>query len=409
MLYHFTTPRSRDWQKYMKKLIKFLEKKEETSHLAAFVRKCQQNRSVLIKLLEECAREKSSRPDDMIKTLEKYLPTLEQLIEGIEANNIKLRGVLEIVWTSFLSGNVNAKSLSYDLRWEKCSCYLLLGLAHYQKAIELHHMNRQNAQEMRQNNASDIVEFDPIFDDPEENKTSAVIYDDKSTVKEISVNLRKASAIWNYVSNNCYPLIMNENAFALIPETFSHSASALSKIAATNAQEFMIQLAVQTSKSQRLTAKLSMGASDKFRECNKILSVNLSNVVYEDIRIDLRLYLSARSSLYRSIAFKYEGKLLQKAEEHGKCIAFFQESNRILSRINLPVNKKKSNSDSKTLVIMKKSVAKQLQAVSKLLDYAKSENENVYFEVVPKLNTVSPPESKFVIKTENYTPVWNAL
>ncbi len=67
----------------------------------------------------------------------------QQLIEEFSTNNIKLVDYLDIVWTSFLMTNINGKSLSNSLLCEKLSCYTLLGLAYYQKAAELHHLNRQ--------------------------------------------------------------------------------------------------------------------------------------------------------------------------------------------------------------------------------------------------------------------------
>eukprot|EP00483_Globobulimina_turgida_P008017 UN08033 len=180
MLFHFRTPRTRDWNKYLKKVQKFLDSNEGTAHLTAILLKAQESRSVLVKLLDECAKD-VSRPDDIIKILNEYLPILEQLIEGVDANCIKLVGYLDIVWTSFLTTNINGKSLSNTLLWEKICCYTLLGLAHYQKAVELHHLNRQISHKRKKEvNEEHNIDFDPIFDEPIDlNKASPQIYDDK--------------------------------------------------------------------------------------------------------------------------------------------------------------------------------------------------------------------------------------
>ena len=146
-----------------------------------------EKRIVLVKLLDECAKD-VSRPDDIIKILDEYLPNLETLIQGIEATNIKLIGYLDIVWTSFLMTNINGKSLSNALKWEKILSYTLLGLANYQKAVELHHLNRQISHKTKEKiNRDKIDDFDPIFDEPLDlNKQQPQIYDDKDRVKEIS-------------------------------------------------------------------------------------------------------------------------------------------------------------------------------------------------------------------------------
>eukprot|EP01083_Nonionella_stella_P223807 797228_1 len=185
MLFHFRTPRTRDWNKYLKKLQKFLDSSETTRHLTALLLKAQESRSVLVKLLDECAKD-VSRPDDIIKILNEYLPILEQLIEGFSTNNIKLVGYLDIVWTSFLMTNINGKSLSNSLLWEKISCYTLLGLAYYQKAVELHHLNRQISHKTKEKMESlKDSTYDPIFDEPIDlTNQKPQIYDDKNKVKK---------------------------------------------------------------------------------------------------------------------------------------------------------------------------------------------------------------------------------
>jgi len=49
---------------------------------------------------------------------------------------------------------------------------------------------------------------------------------------------------------------------------------------------------------------------------------------------------------------------------------------------------------------MKKSINKQMQSVQQLFNAAQSENNSIYFEVVPKIT--DEIEAKFVIKCEAY-------
>ena len=258
----------------MKKLQKHFESNESTAHLSAFLIQCQEKRQVLVKLMDECAKD-VSRPDDIIKILNEYLPILEQFIEGIEANDVKLIGYLDVVWTSFLSTNINGKSLSNTLNWERICCYTLLALAHYQKAVELHHLNRQISHKTKQKvNKEKNMEFDPIFDEPVDLSTQKPqIYDDQGRVKEITQFLKSSASIWAYTAS-LFPVLIVEkgkNAYDIIPESFECVVSVLSSIALINAQEFMIQLAVQTNKSPSLTCKLAMGVSKELKKCNKLL------------------------------------------------------------------------------------------------------------------------------------------
>ena len=403
----------------MKKLQKYLESNESTAYLSAFLLKAQEQRIILVKLLDECAKD-VSRPDDIIKILNEYLPSLETLIQGIDANNVKLIGYLDIVWTSFLMTNINGKSLSNTLKWEKIACYTLLGLANYQKAVELHHLNRQISHKTKEKvNRDKNIDFDPIFDEPQDlNKQQPQIYDDKDRVKEISQYLKLSSSIWNYVST-LFPVIIIENgknAYDVIPESFECILKCLSTMSLINAQEFMIQLAVQTNKSPSLTAKLSMGVSSKLKQCQKLINTNLSNNIYNNIKKDFILYLKIRSDLYQSIALKYNAKLLKQNEKHGQCVAYYQSAINILNHAikkfpNDNNNKKGGNKQQQTssIIVMKKSINKQMQSVKALFNAAQSENNSVYFEVVPKTDSLDVIDPKFVMKCENYNNVFEKL
>merc|ERR1712008_371771 len=120
------------------------------------------------------------------------------------------------------------------------------------------------------------------------------------------------------------------NADDAIPESFDCLPSVLSDIALINSQEFMIQLAVQTNKSPSLTSKLSSGVADQLKKCNKMLSVNLSDAIYNSLKKDFILYLKIRSDLYRAIALKYNAKLIKQKEKHGECVAYYQRAMNIL-------------------------------------------------------------------------------
>eukprot|EP01084_Bolivina_argentea_P106282 190231_1 len=407
MLFQFRTPRTRDWSKYLKKLQKFLESNETTAHISAFVSSAQESRTVLVKLLDECAKD-VSRPDDIIKVVNEYLPKLEQVISNIDANNVKLIGYLDIVWTSFLMNNLNGKSLSNTLKWEKIYCYALLGLAHYQKAVELHHLNRQISHKTKEKISKEQTDFDPIFDEPTDlNDQKPQIYDDQDRVKEISRYLKQAASIWAFTAT-LYPVLIVENgknAYDVIPETFECVISVLSTLALINAQEFMVQLAVQTNKSHSLTAKLSAGVGNKLKKCNSLLASNLSQNSYNSIKSDFVLYLKIRSDLYQAIASKYNAKLLKQNEKHGECVAYYQSAISILRHATNQFpkhNNKNKNVASSSVIVIKKSINKQMQSVKALCNAALSENNSVYFEVVPKPDQIEQIDGKFVMKSDKY-------
>ena len=412
MLFRFATPRTRDWKKYITKLETLfdytLAEDDSLSHLTLFLRKAHEKRQILTKLLDESAKD-ACRPDDIIATLHEYLPALQPFMEAIEANNIALTDHLDIVWTSFLMNNVNAKSLSNSLKWERISCYTLLGLAHYQKAIETHQFNRQIAHKtkIQIKKQNDADSDDPFFAETvDPNTQKPQIHDDKERMKEISHHLKQAASIWSYTAT-LFPVLIvakGKKAFDVIPESFGSVIAALSQVAAINAQEFMVQLSVQTNKSPSLTAKLSMGVSDKLRECDKMLTAQLSKNAYYSIKQDFVLYLKLRSDLYEAIAFKYNANVLRQNGKYGEGVACYQRAINVLKSAMKGYSDKKKK-DPASVETIKKSMNKQLEIVNALFNEAKKENESVYFEVVPDADLIEEPESKFVVKVGAFKPL----
>jgi len=303
----------------MKKLLAFFEKDEKIAHLTSFFKKAQDLRNPIVRLLDECAQQNVTQPEQCIKLLEEYLPTLELVIDGIQKNTVNLQGYLEVVWTTFLMSDINAKSISSQLQWERVCCYLLLGLSYYQIAIKSHHENRQTSHDQLENEKKE--HHDPIFDAPQPIEEPKIV-DDQEKVKIISQNLKKAASVWNFVATKLYPVEVGKE-FDVIPETFRDVAQCLSTTAQVNAQEFMVQLAVQTGKSTTLTSKLSMGISKQLKEADARLISNLSPQIYNIILHDFRLYMKIRSDLYKAIAQKYYGKMSKSQEKKWRMYSIF--------------------------------------------------------------------------------------
>ena len=274
-----------------------------------------------------------------------------------------------------------------------------MGLAHYTKAQELHHDNRGQAKKKKDEDNAKEDEYDPVFDDLPQNK-GPQIYDDTNVIKSISINLKKSGAIWHFISKNCYPVNIVSNQYDSIPESFRDVLMCLSNIALVNAQEFMVQLCVQTKKSKSLTSKLSMGVSKKLKESNNLIKNNLGKH-YQDIRLDFKLYLTIRSRLYLSISNKYMAQECKKNEKYGQEVAYYKVAYNILNKTSgFPDSKDKFTI---TMNVMQKSIKQQLNAVKLLLKDAESDNNNIYYDVVPK--TVDQPTSKWAIKVDTFQPI----
>jgi len=179
------------------------KKKENTAHIAPFFQKAAEYREQLVPILDDCAKNQHIRPEDIIKVLENYLPVLGSICDAIRNNVVELKGTLDLVWTSFLTADVNAKSLSFSIQWEKCCAYLTLGLAHYQMAAKLHHENRHDSQQKKSQEKTSAP--DPIFDEPVEKKDPKIL-DDPEKIKQITQHLKKKQQLFGIIVLKTYIL-----------------------------------------------------------------------------------------------------------------------------------------------------------------------------------------------------------
>jgi len=217
-------------------------------------------------------------------------------------------------------------------------------------------------------------------------------------IKQISVHLKKAAAIWNYCAENLYPIEVTKE-FQVIPEVFRDMAAILSSLALTNAQEFMVQLAVQTDKSSAITAKLAQGVADKLASLDKQAEALLSSRV-ELLSSDFRKYLHIRSSLYKAIAYKYQGKFVREKEKWGDCVTYFKAAQTTLKGIEFP--KKKKPELTSHLEALSSSIQRQLGSVNTLLESARRENESIYHDLEKPIEQLDRIDGLFKVQVDSF-------
>jgi len=336
------------------------------------------------------------RADTLIALLEEYIPMLETLVAFVnDTLGGQLKG-LETVWTSVLTDSWEIKALSANLQHEKLQVYFLYAQAIYSQAAVLHRQHRTEIQ-------------------TEEEKQRRDGGDDIKILKELIDQLKLAAGIWEYLSSansKCYPI----NCQNQTPEVFQDIPRALSLMALANAQEFMVQVAVETKKSNKIVAKLAEGVSIRLSEALQTARKGLGAKATM-LSHDFVVYLDRRSKMYHGIALKYQSKVKLEEEAYGERVAVLQAANEVLSRLSItPLKvKKKVQPLSPTLVILAGSLRDQLRMVRTLLREAQSDNDSVYHYKVPsssKVDTVDhlkfvkltefiPPEPKVLLITES--------
>jgi len=335
------------------------------------------------------------RADTLIALLEEYMPMLETLIAFVDDTlGGKLKG-LETVWTSVLTDSWETKALSTNLQHEKLQVYFLYAQAIYSQAAKTHRQHRTKIQ-------------------TEEEKERRGGGDEISTLKELIAQLKQAAGIWDWLSSvgsKCYPIKCNNKT----PEVFQETPKALAVMALANAQEFMVQVAVETKKSNTIVVKLAEGVSVQLLEALQILRKGLGKQSTL-LSHDLIVYLDRRSKMYHGIALKYQSKVKLQNDEHGERVAVLEAARQCLGGLKItPLRvKKKVQPLSSTLQILAGSIRDQLKATNKLYLEAKTDNEQVYHYKVPpahkhdnvdhrkfiKLTKFTPPEAKVLLITQ---------
>jgi len=334
------------------------------------------------------------RADTLIALLEEYMPMLETLVAFVDDRlGGRLKG-LETVWTSVLTDSWETKSLSANLHHEKVQVYFLYAQAIYSQAAMTHRQHRTEIQ-------------------TEEEKERRGGGDDVATLKELMAQLKKAAGIWDFLSSansKCYPIKCNNET----PEVFQDTPRALSMMALANAQEFMVQVAVETKKSNNIVAKLAEGVSVQLLEALQVLKKGMGQQVSK-VSHDFIVYLDRRSKMYHGIALKYKSKVKLEEEAYGERVAVLMAAIQCLSSLKItPLKvKKKVQPLSSTLQILAGSIRDQLRATKALFQEAKSDNEEVYHYKVPptskhesvdhvkfiKLTPFTPPEAQVLLLT----------
>lgn len=303
-----------------------------------------------------------------------------------------------------LSSDVNEKTLSHSFQWELVNCYMILGLQYYWMAHKRHRDNRMEAQQRAEANAAP-PQLDP-FEPPREEEQK--IYDDIGGIQDIIRNLKKAAGIWKYISEALMP-VHTESTYGKTVETNRESFVALCNLALSNAQEFTVQLAVQTGKSANVTSKLAQGVSKKCLDMRHALTQGLGPAV-DTIHPDFKLYISVRAQLYQAIAQKYMASVAQSNDKYGNGIMYLSVARKILTRIELPGQEPRKRGRPAPLTpvaeILVGSVQRQLQTVEQLHQSALDDNNNIYYDTVPATSDgLENPEPKFLARADAFEPL----
>ncbi|KAI9286800.1 BRO1-like domain-containing protein [Umbelopsis sp. AD052] len=311
---------------------------------------------------------------EVINTIEDYLPYLFGIIACIEGEELKPRGDIVTSWRSTLSGHtkglggqkprVNCKGIKAEL------CFVLMTYAY---AFCLR--------------GSEIVSSIPP-----ESDHSEVQYNKAADM------LNKAAGIFSYIADSIeHPPPDSSSPRAI--ELHQDAAMALSKLAAADAQSAAISKALVHSKvSSSLIAKLYMGVANQYDTANGLLS-SLPN---SEIASDLKRYLSDGTAFYKAMAKKHLSLDANDNQNAGIAVGFMREA-----KAELHALKKVSKS---TLSITHSTVAsratKEEEAVTDLLGTLTRLNDTVSYQTVPSRQELQKivPNGRGILQLKQYHP-----
>ncbi|KAM3586391.1 hypothetical protein VKS41_002910 [Umbelopsis sp. WA50703] len=311
---------------------------------------------------------------EVINTIDDYLPYLYGIIGCIESKELEPRGPIITSWRSTLSGHnkgiagqkprMNCESIGAEL----CFVLMTYAYAHCLRGSEIISsiLPETEMSEMQYNKAADM--------------------------------LNRAAGIFTYIAEQV-DLPTSNSSHSTAIELHKDTATALSKLAAADAQSAAISKALIHSKvSNSLVAKLYMGVANQYETANGLLS----SLPSSEVASDLKRYLSDGTSFYKAMAKKHLSFDANENQKMGVAAGFMREA-----KLELHALKKVSKS---TLSITHSTVAskatKEEEVVTELFHSFTRINDTVSYQPVPTRQDLQKlvPNGRGILQLKQYNP-----
>jgi len=295
-----------------------------------------------------------SSAESVIKAIERYIPALFGLITATESLPADTTKSLKVSWTTPIGSKYNTSYYTYgSLRYEWTMLLLTLGITYRNAAQELHYSTSESNFEENSKVIADFL------------KKSASLFD---MVKEQWASL--------------YP--KPDGSF---PELLEQTYVALSTLSLAEAQQFAIKKAAKITSSGTM-AKLCADVAMKFEQVELIFRPMFWQIALPAFAA----YLTISASLFRALVFKHLGMESDKAGQYGLAVGYMSAA-----IASFPEEKLKI----KNIPSLERFVSEARRERDEIVQLHKrysADNDTIYFEKVPEVNSLALPEGKSLMK-----------
>lgn len=174
----------------------------------------------------------------------------------------------------------------------------------------------------------------------------------------------------------------------------SHQALSINiSLMLAQAQECLLEKTLLDNRKSFLIARICAQVCDYYRECTRVLAS--SDCVSG--KKEWRKLLCMKISYFSAVTHLHMGKHCEEQKKYGEAVAYFQSS---LGKLNEAIKLSKGQPDS-----VQEALKFTMDVVGGKFNSAKKDNEFIYHESVPSLDTLDPGKGASLVKPLPVTPI----
>jgi BRO1-like domain len=319
------------------------------------------------------------RPTAIIENLDQYLPYVLTICAQLKSYGKEPEGKLDLHWKTVVQQpdpkGFRAFSRLNSMSDECLQCFFMYAIAHYQYAEKVAQADAKSSA------------FDSYLADD-----SKVEHPSKMAIRL----LRTAAGIFEWIVDTLMGMLDHVNPRRTL-DTYPVVLRSLAALCEANAQELMIDVALEKGMSHSAIARLSLGIVAKLKHSINRLSSELG-AQYQQLRVTLRDYMLLKAEYYNALAYYRLGLQATADRKHGEAVALHTMAKKFVDGMS------SSPTDNTGITVMMNHQKVLKDNIHEAYADTKSGNDNVYFEKVPAKADLKIPEGKMSNTALPYQP-----
>ncbi|XP_063041171.1 tyrosine-protein phosphatase non-receptor type 23b [Engraulis encrasicolus] len=194
-------------------------------------------------------------------------------------------------------------------------------------------------------------------------------------------------------------------SFAYLRDHYSHSyssdmsTSTLSvyiNLMLAQAQECLLEKSLLDNRKSFLIARICAQVSEYYKQCVKAMDASESGCVLGKKEKECRKLISMKISYFTAITQLHMGKQSEEQQKYGEAVAYLQNA---LDKLNEAIKLSKGQPDS-----VQEALRFSMDVIGGKFNSAKKDNDFIYHETVPALDTLNPVKGASLVKALPVAP-----